>query len=160
MTAVINESCESITIDSTNFAVDNQSVTLYLKYNCTKEYVVDISTALTEYVILPASVEMTDFMSDGIYGLTLKIVQEDGTVINETLCKVVDCVSSCTLVESFKNIGYSCSECLIQALAFNALKVAEDCTTCDCQTLCTLYDTVYPKDCKTITTNASTCGCS
>ena len=159
ITLTIAPNCVSASLASTEFNVTNQSVTLTIKYNCTKEYEISISPSATSYTILPASLQMVDYLSDGIYGITLRVVKQNGDIVTETMCKLMDCVSSCTLVESFKSLAI-CSECLLQALAFNALKVAESCTSCDCETMCTLYNTVYQKDCKTQTTNVTSCGCS
>lgn len=151
--------CSDLVITSTNLNLDNQSVTLAIKINCEKEYAINVPVDAEDYTVVPEDIEMKDFITDGIYGFTLTIVQEDGTTVIETECKFIDCVSSCTMVETFSNPS-GCSDCLLKTLAFNALKVAEDCTTCNCNTMCTLFNTVFSKDCVTTTTNVTNCGCS
>jgi hypothetical protein len=155
MTAVVNTDCESITLDSTYLSGTNQSVTLDVKINCTQEYTIDVSVSATDYTLLPATIEQEDVISDGVYQFVFTIIQSDGTKIEETLNKFVNCGSDCLMVETFKS-ALTNQDCLVKAMAYYALIVAEECTACTYEDMCALYNATG----LTTNYNANDCGCS
>ena len=156
MTAIVNEGCASVTLDSTYLNVDNQTVTLYTTFNCKDEYETNIDINATEIVVTPALLELdADVLEDGIYNFKLEITQQDGTKVIESKCKLVNCNMNCMMVDIFKDIDNEDSR--VKALAFHALLAAEDCGACSCADLCTLYEATGLINCHTDVTG---CGCS
>lgn len=141
--------CTDIEITSTNLISTNQEVTLNIKYNCDKEWELDIPVTDTTITVVPADVEGTDFIPDGIYYTKLIITKQNGDKIIESACTFVNCITNCELLEAFKD-----KDC-DRSMAFYALLASKDCPSCTCEDLCTLYQIATKKPCDYV----SPCGC-
>jgi len=151
MTTTIAEACASILIESDYFSPDNQSVTLNVTVNCDKEYVDDIDVTDEDITLTP------DFFdSDGVYYLVLKFIQEDGTEVIESKCVLVNCNMACDMLDTAVAASNGDCEALTRLLAYKALILAQNCTSCACSDLCALYKATKLIDCHVV----KPCGCS
>lgn len=158
MTAVVANDCTEITVDSDNLDPTNLSVSLSVTINCGTEYIIVANVSDTDITVDPDALNIDQAaLSDGVYYFVLTIVQSDSTVVTETLCKVVNCTMTCDMLDSFKDASAGDEDAAIRALSFYGLITAQDCTSCACSDLCTLYNGTQLNECET---NVSTCGCS
>lgn len=158
MTITISPTCESVTLVSDNFDITNQLVKLTVTVNCEEEYLIDVDPEATEIVVDNEALGLDgDTLDDGVYYFELKITQEDSTIVTESLCRFINCETTCLMLDSFKAMAEGDEEATIRALAFYALDKANGCVSCACSDLCTLYKATELDNC---TTNVSTCGCS
>jgi hypothetical protein len=141
--------CDAVTISSTNLVSTNQSVTLNIKYNCDKEWELDIPVTDTTITINPSDIDTTDFIPDGIYYFKLTITVQNGDKIIESACKFVNCITNCEIVDAFRD-----KDC-DRTMAYYALVASKDCPSCNCEDLCTLYKIATKKPCEYV----SPCGC-
>ena len=157
MTTTIAEGCASILIESDYFNTDNQSVTLNITTNCNEEYVHDILVTDTDITVDPSLVDSEeDSLTDGIYYLVLTIIQEDGTEVVESKCVLVNCNMACDMLDTAVLASQGDCEALTRLLAYKALILAQNCTSCACADLCTLYKATKLIDCHV----TKPCGCS
>lgn len=159
MTIVINDNCESITVDSVYLVDTNQSASLRIQTNCEEEYLVDIDTDDTEISITPTTINMPDLdvLPDGVYLFELTTVDEDGVINIERKCKLVNCGLNCLMIDAFKGMAAGNSEDTVKSLAYYALLNSEGCSECSCDDLCLLYNTTKLAQCSIYATG---CGCS
>jgi hypothetical protein len=108
-----------------------------------------------DYTATPEDVGTSDVFPDGVYQFKFKITQEDGTKVEDSICKFINCASDCLMTSIFTNIGTD-PECTIKALAYFALTIADECPGCSCADLCALYNATGLNP----STNDSGCGCS
>lgn len=156
MTVIVNEGCVSVTLGSTYLNFDNQNVVLLTTFNCKDEYETNIDVSATEIVVTSESLMLDgDVLADGVYNFKLKITQQDGTKVIESICKLVNCNMNCMMLDIFKDMEND--ENRLKALLFHALLAAEDCGACSCADLCTLYEATGLINCNT---NVTGCGCS
>lgn len=141
--------CATITITSTNLVNTNTSVKLTMQYACDKEWEKTIETSVTSIVLTPTDFDTEDFVADGIYYFKLEIVNNVGTTITETKCKFINCVTTCKLLDSYKN-----NDCE-RTMAFFALLASDDCPDCACADLCLLYNIATNNPCEDV----KPCGC-
>lgn len=160
MTIVINENCESVTIDTLNLNVNNQSVDLTITVNCDKKYTKQIDVTDTEILITPTDVDNPDLDSlpDGVYLFELKIVNDVSTIITERKCIFINCGLGCLMTDVFKNAASGVTEDITRSLAYYALINSQCCNNCSCTDLCTLYNATKLNTC--FISNATGCGCS
>lgn len=140
MTITVSEDCMTVTLDSTYLAVDNQQVELTVIKNCSTEYEVAIDVTEEEIIINNERLGLAadEPIEDGVYNFRLKITQNEGATVEESICKFINCGSDCLMVSVFNNIGKD-EDCTAKAMAYYALKLADQCSGCSCADLCTLY---------------------
>jgi hypothetical protein len=153
MTYTINSDCSIISLDSTYLSPDNQVVNLFWDKNCSGTLgKISVNTSASLIQVDPADLNESATFSDGVYYFKISITQEDGTVVEESLCRFVNCNSSCLMLPIYKLTDLAS---VIKQLAFEALLASADCTSCSCTDLCALYNntglTVIPND---------DCGCN
>jgi len=141
--------CSTLTITSSNLLSTNTSVVLSMQYNCDQEWEKVITPATAPIVLTPEDFDTEDFIPDGIYYLKLEIVNSVGTEIVETKCKFVNCITSCKLLDAYKN-----NDCE-RTMAFFALLASDDCPDCSCADLCLLYNIATNNPCEDV----KPCGC-
>jgi hypothetical protein len=129
--------------------VNNTSVTLNIKYNCDKEWEKTINVNTASIVLVPADVDATDFLPDGIYSFKITTVDQADDTFIETSCVFVNCVTTCNMLESYKN--HDCD----RTTAFFALLASKDCPNCSCEDLCLLYNIATLNPCEDV----KPCGC-
>lgn len=140
MTTVTSATCSDITVESTYLTALNQAVTLTVVYNCKTTYIADVNVSDTSIVITPTTVNSTlDYLQDGIYSIKVEIVQEDGDVVIESACVFVNCQTACMMIEIFKS---TTAESIAKSIAYQALLASVGCTSCSCDDLCILYNTL------------------
>lgn len=146
--------CANIIIDSTLLNVTNQTVTLEVTKNCAATPVVtkDVSAAATEITLVPADFNEEDIISDGIYYFKLTIVDNGGDTTVESLCKFLNCSTTCDLLDVYNGTTKDCD----RAMAYFALLASQDCTNCSCSDLCLLYSIATNDPCEDV----EPCGCS
>lgn len=161
MTLTIGTNCSEFNITSTYLSTNNQSVTLNVTMNCETEWELPVEVEVTTIVVSPEDLEMLNVISDGVYNIKLTIIQQDGTQIIESVCKFVNCVSNCLMLDSFLAAANGDEAAILRVLAYHALVASDGCTSCACADLCELYKLSQLEDCVTTTTvDVSGCGCS
>lgn len=147
MTATLAADCTSIVLDSDYLLVDNQSNVLTVTHNNTTTYTPTVG-AVTSITVTSAFLDLSgDTLADGIYTLTLETTAENGDINTETSCVAVLCGVHCSMVELYGDVAN-----LEKVLAYEALKVAQGCATCNCTTMLSLYNVL-------INIPANDCGC-
>ena len=148
MTAVVDATCETITITSTNFHTDNLENTLTVTINGTA-YDVDIATTTTSTYVLDADALDLDTLPVGVYSLKLVTTQSDSSTKTEPLCRVLLCGEECTALDLYSDVKN-----IDKILAYNGLLVVNDCVSCSCDVATMLYNTY------TDTEDAGDCNCN
>lgn len=158
MTLTVESDCSSILIESDYFNSDNQSMTLTVTYACGTAYDdIEIDVNELNYTFTPEDIDLEDTLADGIYYFVLVTIQEDGTTVTESACKFINCSTTCDMLEVFTSVAAGgTEEEITRALSFYALTLSDNCTSCACADLCTLYNTATQTTCD----NASPCGCN
>ncbi len=147
MTAITTETCDSITIDSTNWNVLNQGNVLEITINDDEVHSIEIPADNTApFIILPEDLEVEEFEA-GVYHFKLMITQNNGAEVTETVCIPVVCSLHCTM-----NALYTDIKNFNRIIAFEALKASAGCFDCSCATMNKLYAIANP-------TNDNDCGC-
>lgn len=153
MTYTINSDCTSISITSTYLSPVNQTVNLFWDKNCSGSLnKISINTSASIIQLDPTDLSQADTFSDGVYYFKLSIIQEDGSTVEESLCRFINCQSSCLMLPTYKLIDH---ESIVKQLAFEALLASNLCTSCTCSDLCTLYNNTG-----LIPTINDDCGCN
>lgn len=157
MTININGDYDQITITTDLISDANTSTTISVTYNCTTTYDdIDITGEDGEYNLVPDDLGLTDDFPDGIYYILVTQVDGDSNIVTESQCFLVDQDFSCGMTDTLVALN-SDPEQIVKALAFHALKIANDsCTSCSCADWCTLYNTATSTDCE----DDAPCGCS
>ena len=137
MTYTINSDCSIISLDSDYLSPSNQSVNLFWDKNCSGTVgKISVNTVASLIQVDPADLGEGATFSDGVYYFKISVIQEDGSIVEESLCKFVNCNSSCLMLPVYKLTD---STSLLKQLAFEALLAANSCSTCSCSDFCTLY---------------------
>ena len=150
MTATLASDCTSIILNSDYLLIDNQSNVLTVTHNNTTVYTPAIGsvTQITiDTFVLSDYTDGSGPLPDGIYAFELVTTAENGDINTETVCVAVLCGIHCDMVELYTDVNNA-----EKILAYEALKVAQGCTTCNCDTMLTLYNVIT-----NIVTNG--CGC-
>ena len=150
MTYTINDSCTIITLDSDYLLPNNASVNLFWSKNCGSLSKISISVAASMIQLAPEDLNESGTFSDGVYYFKISATNQEGGVSEESLCKFVNCTSTCLMLDKYKDVNS-----FSKVLAFEALLASADCVQCECSTLCSLYTNTGLND----TTNDSDCGC-
>lgn len=153
MTYTINDSCTIISIDSDYLVPTNQVVNLFWSKNCGTLEKVSISPAASLIQLNPSDLNESGTFSDGVYYFKISITTDEGGTVEESLCKFVNCTSSCNMLTVYKS---SKEDDMLKVFAFEALLASNDCEQCSCSDLCMLYNNTGLND----TTNDSDCGCN
>ena len=153
MTYTINDDCSVINLNSDYLTATNQTVNLHWIKNCTgAASKISISVLASSIQLSPSDLEETTTFSDGVYYFKLEIVQEDGSMIEESLCRFVNCTSSCLMIPTYKETDLIS---VVKQLAFEALLASNNCTSCSCSDLCLLYNNTGLTD-----IDNDDCGCN
>lgn len=138
MTYTINSDCNIITLDSDYLIPTNQVVNLFWSINCGSTLSkISISPSASMIQLDPSDLGGGDTFVDGVYYFKISITDEDGGTVEESLCKFVNCASSCLMLPVYKQTD---SAAMIKQLAFEALLASSNCTSCSCTDLCSLYN--------------------
>lgn len=148
MTAVVDASCESITVGSTNFHTDNLENTLTVTINGTA-HDVDIPTTTTTTFVLDADALDLESLPNGVYGLKLVTTQSDSSTKTESICRVLLCGEECEVLDLYTDQAN-----LDKILAYNGLLVVNNCVSCSCDVATMLYNTY------TDTEDVGDCNCN
>lgn len=149
MTYEINSDYDQILLNSEYLDNTNQSVTLTIVQNCTTTTVIDVDVADTLIEITPTSLSQTTTFTESPYYFKLEIVQLDGTLVTEYLCKYIQ-PDGCTYISLFKDKAN-----MDKILALKGLETINTCEQCSCTNACLFYATLTDSTC-----NDCTCGCS
>lgn len=149
MTYEINSDYDQILLNSEYLDNLNQSVTLTIVQNCTTTTEIDVDVADTLIEIEPTDLAQTITFTESPYYFKLEIVQEDGTLVTEYLCKYIQ-PDGCTYISLFKD-----KVNLDKILALKGLETINTCEQCSCTNACVFYATLTETEC-----NDCTCGCS
>lgn len=153
MNFIINDDCTIITLQSTNLISTNQTVNLFWNKDCSAvTSKISISVLASMIQLAPEDLNSTETFTDGVYYFKISIVQEDGTTIEESLCRFINCASSCLMLPVYKLTDIASIQ---KQLAFEALIASNNCTSCSCSDLCMLYNNTG----LTTITNDN-CGCN
>lgn len=140
MTAVVDESCTTITISSTDFHTSNLSNTLTVTINGT-DYTIDVPTTTTSSFVIDAdALDLTE-LPIGVYSIKLVNVLADSSTATASLCRVLLCGEECNVIPLYENL-----ENLDKVLAFEALKYINICGECSCLIATSLYNTYTDTD--------------
>lgn len=146
MIATTSPDCLSIEISSEFLLVDNQENLLSITHNGEQVYNLTLNPNITTYTITNASLSLDPgALADGIYSLKLTTTALNGDIHTELICVAILCGVHCDMVELYTDVNNA-----EKILAYEALKVAQDCVTCNCDTMLLLYS---------ILTNTTTNGC-
>lgn len=146
MTAVLTSDCITMNITSDFLLVNNQTNVLTVTYNGETIYTPTIAASATSIALTNVLLGLdSGALADGIYGLVLVTTALNGDINTESLCVASLCGLHCDMVELYLDVNNA-----EKILAYEALKVAQNCTTCSCTTMLALY---------TILTNVVTNGC-
>jgi hypothetical protein len=148
MTATVASDCTAIEIASDYFLSDNISDTLVVTVNGTENTVDIPTTTLVSYTLTADDLDL-ESLPNGVYALHLTNVLTDSTTEEESLCRVLLCGEDCEVLDL-----YTDSANIVKILAFEALKVVNDCISCSCDVATTLYNNY------TDSTDDSSCGCN
>ena len=154
MIYTINSNCSIISITSDYLDANNQTVSLFWDKNCSGT-VTKIPINVNAPVIQLSPIDLGqsgDVFNDGVYNFKISIVQQNGTKIEESLCKFINCNSSCLMMPTYKLKDH---ESLIKQLSFEALIASKYCTFCTCADVCALYTNTG-----LITIDNDDCGCN
>lgn len=149
MTYEINSDFDQIILNSTYLVNTNQTVTLSITKNCTTTTIMDIDVVDTLIEITPEDIAQVDIFLESPYYFKLVIVQEDGTIITETLCRYIQ-PDPCEYIDLYKT-----TDNMEKILAHQALLMLNDCDQCSCSGACLFYANITEISC-----NDCTCGCS
>lgn len=153
MTYTIASDCSSISLDSDYLVPTNLTVDLFWAKNCgTTLSKISVSPSASVIQLDPTDLGETETFSDGVYYFKVVISDEDSNTIEESLCKFVNCNSTCAMIDTYTKTDL---DSVIKQLSFEALLAANDCTSCSCTDLCTLYTNTGLTD-----INNDQCGCS
>jgi hypothetical protein len=133
MTATLSNDCTTIVITS-SFLVSGNTSNKLLVTRGTTTTTITLATNITTYTLLPAALGMTTTFSDGVYTLTLVTVSSGGIKNTESLCRVSLCGIKCDMIDNYLDIVD-----FKKVMAYEGLKLANDCVKCDCTILNTLY---------------------
>lgn len=149
MTATLASDCSDITINSDYLLADNQEDTLTVTVNGSTTYTPTIASTVTSITLDNTLLGLTgDTLADGVYYLELTTTALAGDINTESLCVAVLCGVHCDTVDLYLDSETN----MEKILAYEALKIAQDCVECSCSTMLSLYN---------IITNTTTddCGC-
>lgn len=146
MTALINNYCSILTIDTLNWNTENQNISLEITVDDSDTYFLAIDTDNEDpYEITAEDLDIEELPA-GIYFLKLMITQSNGNSITETVCLPVLCKLQCELNPLYVDIKN-----FNKIIAFEALKASTGCFDCSCSTMLKLYGIINP--------NITDCGC-
>jgi hypothetical protein len=158
MTYITHPTCDNIILESTYLDPANISVSLAVTFNCDTEYAITVPPEDADITVDPTALGLDqDALTDGVYYLKLTVVQDDSTVVEESVCVLVNCSMTCQMLDVFTAMSTGDTENTIAALSYYALVTAAGCTSCACSDLCTLYEATQLIECDS---NVTTCGCS
>ena len=153
MTYAINSDCSIITLNSDYLSVSNQLVNLFWDKNCSGTVgKISVNTSASLIQVDPADLGEGATFSDGVYYFKISVTQEDGSIVEESLCKFVNCNSSCLMLPVYKLTDM---ESLRKQISFEGLLAANDCVKCSCADFCTLYSNTG-----LTTIDNNDCGCN
>lgn len=159
MVITVNEDCTEVTLTSDILLITNQSVEVTVTYNCTTDYVVTFDATTDPIVITPSDVSMTDSFTDGVYNFKLVVVNVSDAILTESKCQFINCNSTCLMLDTYKDLSSTdkdtAAAALIKVLSFEALLLANNCSSCSCTSMCALYNATGLDP----NTNATDCGC-
>lgn len=148
MTYEINDTFDQIILNSEYLVNTNQSATLTVVQNCTTTYTIDVDTAATLIELVPTDFNQEDQFSESPYYFKLEIVEEDGTIRKEYLCKYIQ-PDACNYISL-----YSDTANMEKILAHQALLTINECEQCSCTNACLFYATLNESSC-----NDCSCEC-
>jgi hypothetical protein len=147
MTATPNSNCTTILITSSNFRVGNISNTLLVSVNGADAVSVPLEPDITDYTFAADSIDR-DTLEEGTYYFTLSTVQQGSETTDESICAILVCSLKCSTQDLYKDVKN-----IEKILAWEALKVYQDCVKCSCTDALMLYNII--KD----LSNVDNCGC-
>jgi len=151
MNITINNTCSQITVTSPILLNTNVANTLKVIYKGT-EHTVTVPINISTFNILPTHVGMTGTFTDGVYTIFFRNTLLGGAVKEDRGCAVSLCSTKC----SDDMISWYTSKNLDKVLTYEALKVGQDCVSCNCSTLETLFNDLQEND----TNTCSNCCCT
>lgn len=147
MTATVNDTCTIIEVGSTHFNITNLSNVLTVTVNG-EDYEVEIPTeTTTTYEVTPEDLGLEEFPV-GVYALSLVTTDEDSATTTESLCRVLLCGEECTVLPMYADVDN-----FAKAMAYEGLKLVNECVDCSCSLANTLYTTY------TDTPDVNSCNC-
>ncbi len=138
MTITINTDCSQATLTSEILLALNTANTLTVTYKGTS-YTVAVPTGITSFTLLPEHLAMEGVFSSGVYSLKFTNTLISSSVQTDTGCAVVLCDLKCA---DATLSWYSDKKDITKVLYYEALKAAQDCPTCNCTLLETLFNTI------------------
>ncbi len=146
MTAITSAECDIIAISSEYLLVDNQTNVLTVIHNGETTYTPTIASTVTSIDLDNDLLDLEgDTLADGVYSIQLLSTALNGDINTESVCAVVLCDKHCDMVELYLD-----KENADKILAYEALKIAQGCVTCNCTTMLALYNVlinVVDNDC-------------
>lgn len=138
MTTILSNDCTTIDIDSEFLLADNQTNVLTVIHNGIVTFVLNIPPPATTIVLNNALLGLSEVtLADGVYHLELVTTALNGDVNKEILCVASLCNLHCDIIELYTDVNN-----IEQILAYEALKVAQGCETCNCTTMLSLYNII------------------
>lgn len=137
MTLTINEDCTSVQLTSDYFEADNISNSLSVSINGGDAITVAISASNVDPYDVDAETLSLESLPQGVYYFELTVTDVNSVVTTESLCIALICDLHCDMVDL-----YLSTDDLDKVLAYEALKLAQGCSTCSCSVMQTLYDTI------------------
>lgn len=115
------------------------TVELQAKINCAGSYsdtIVegDVTTLTGTFTVDLATLFGDADLADGVYSFTLITTPDSGTIKYEYACLFVDNETMCTVADCVKN-----TQNIEIQLDYYILSRASGCSSCDCETLCNIY---------------------
>lgn len=151
MNITLNSTCSQITVTSDILLTTNVANTLKVIYKGT-EHTVTVPTNISTFNILPTHVGMTGTFTDGVYTIFFRNTLLGGAVKEDRGCAVSLCSTKC----SDDMILWYTSKNLDKVLTYEALKVGQDCSSCNCTALEKLFNDLTQDDSDT----CSSCCCT
>lgn len=148
MTTTVNSDCSAITLTSDLFNPANISNTLYVSVNEAAEVTVTIPSNALTFTLEPQDLDVEEF-AGGVYQLRLVSTAFNSTTAEETTCIALLCNLECDATTL--NL-YSDTSNISKVLAFEGLKVASGCVSCNCSIMHKLYKHLTDGD-------TTGCGC-
>lgn len=149
MLTIVNASdCANFTVTSDSSTTNLVSVTLEITHNCSKTITKQASTG--PFTIVPADFGFDTKLCDGVYYISYTSSYTNNTKIKESKCHIVDCSLHCDVTKD-----YALSRDAESLRLYQIFKMAQDCSDCDCELLCDIYNELTAA-----ASTTSNCGCS
>ena len=148
LTIVTANDCSQFTVASDITTTNLTSVTVEVTLNCSKTITKQASNG--PFTIAAADFGFDTKLCDGVYSVTYTATYSNNTKIKDSKCHLVDCSLHCDVTTN-----YALTRDSEMLRLYQILKMALDCSDCNCELLCDIYNELTGTS-----TTISNCGCN